>query len=48
MIGCSSNVGLPIARLLSHKDMTCQLSHSHQDITPSLLKDVSVMLWCHA
>ena len=40
--GCSNNVGLPIALLLSHKDMTCQLSHSHSDITPSLLKDVGV------
>ena len=42
VIGCSNNVGLPIALLLSHKDMTCQLSHSHSDITPSLLKDVGV------
>lgn len=41
IIGRSDNVGLPIALLLTHKDVTCQLSHNHKDITPSLLKDVS-------
>ena len=41
IIGRSDTVGLPIALLLTHKDVTCQLSHNHKDVTPSLLKDVS-------
>lgn len=44
IIGRSDNVGLPIALLLTHKDVTCQLSHNHQDVTPSLLKDVSLSI----
>lgn len=39
VIGRSNSVGLPIALLLTHKDVTCQLSHSTSDITPDVLKD---------
>ena len=44
VIGRSNSVGLPIALLLTHKDVTCQLSHSTSDITPDALKDVGGMI----
>ena len=39
VIGRSNSVGLPIALLLTHKDVTCQLSHGHNDITGEFLKE---------
>ena len=40
IIGRSESVGLPIALLLTHKDMTCQITGSHTDLDGTLLKDV--------
>ena len=40
VIGRSNSVGLPIALLLTHKDVICQVSHDHVDLTPTFLKDV--------
>ena len=40
IIGRSDSVGLPIALLLTHKDMTCQVTPSHTELNETLLKDV--------
>ena len=40
IIGRSESVGLPIALLLTHKDMTCQITGSHSELDSKLLKDV--------
>ena len=39
IIGRSDSVGLPIALLLTHKDMTCQVTPSHTELNETLLKD---------
>ena len=45
VIGRSNSVGLPIALLLTHKDVICQVSHDHANLTPTFLKDVGVVGW---
>ena len=42
IIGRSDSVGLPIALLLTHKNMTCQVTPSHTELNETLLKDVLV------
>ena len=42
IIGRSESVGLPIALLLTHKDMTCQITGSHSELDGNMLKDVGV------
>lgn len=44
IIGRSESVGLPIALLLTHKDMTCQITGSHTDLDGTLLKDVGIKM----